>query len=814
MKEHTEVPSPPNKRSMHDDQDGDTNMEEDLGTNEENSEDETEAPQGRNTHAGHENEDDVSTGDKENQEENSEEGRIPQDEDEEMQEEQLSESEAESPLEETPGQEGEKESEEGREENPDTEAQDSTEDEMFYTPRRLIVTLTIGMPKDAIHRADLLTEQLNSFLSLARKCSTKHLRVIKYSEHKPIFSRDRKSWLKKFRGLGSDHLMTYTHGYYPWQQIRDGSFRFKLYLAIPLQHQDIDTYIKVLNDAWGDNQRATVLDVRGQDIYAPKKIGWLFRSHRMMANTRDLQEELNYMANRTNIHLKFGLNNQSLPDPNGGKWDPEKAVKAVMVETNEDSYDEAWSFLTKVYNGKESKPPFGIHMRFVGLKEHPEFRGNPHALHNISILMKRQAVFTADSVTTSTNKLVSIDSQIKGTKTLRMMLMELKPRCSGKDLREGRLFHSISRNITRAGNQEFHFTYNKLVQEEAGSIVSSICEFLRDELKIDPEYCCFAHFIRDDHQWDPITRTSTNPATEALNFMVEESKDLITRDETTGGNMEIDEDETMDEVDSKVARERQRCLGLNDEETIRSISKAKHRVIPSRVHGDARSVRSGISAITDLTSASKASRERKTMRSQLKEQQDMMKAQNDKIEKLMKLIAKTSISYEDGNDQNEDQSAQESGESSDSLKRNNPDGVINVDEDSGEGENGEDDDQSRGVRFDLPKAVDLQKESSSDSEEEQSDGGSEDSDASQNSDSDSSANSSKGNSKGVDQGRDTGGEEQYPSEDAVQEVGQPKHSRQKTNITAEMLDQAKKQKNQHANIEINATGSEESGFNV
>ena len=72
--------------------------------------------------------------------------------------------------------------------------------------------------------------------------------------------------------------------------------------------------------------------------------------------------------------------------------------------------------------------------------------------------------------------------------------------------------------------------------------------------------------------------------------MVEESKDLITRDETTGGNMEIDEDETMDEVDSNVARERQRCLGLNDEETIRSISKAKHRVIPSRVHGDARSV--------------------------------------------------------------------------------------------------------------------------------------------------------------------------------------------------------------------------------
>ena len=805
MKEHTEVPSPPNKRSMHGSQDGDTNMEGDLDSIGDISEDMADSPRSRHTHVGQRNEDDAGLEDKEEQE-GIIEDLTPQEEDEEIPE---HSAETEVP-EEAPVGGRDKEPGGKRTNTRDTEAQDIPEEEMFYTPRRLNVTLMIGMPKDAMHRAELLTEQLNAFLSLARKCSTKHLRVIKYAERKPILSRDKKSWLKKFRGLGSDHLMTYTHGYYPWQPIRDGAFRFKLYLAIPLQHQDLDTYIKVLNDAWGDNQRATVLDVQGQDIYSPKKIGWLFRSHRMMANTRDLQEELNHMANRTNPHLKFGLNNQSLPDPNGGKWDPEKAVKAVMIETNEDTYDEAWSFLTKVYNGKESKPPFGIHMRFVGLKEHPEFRGNPHALHNISILMKRQAVFTEDSVTTSTNKLVSIDSPIQGTKTLRMMLMELKPRCSGMELREGRLFHSISRNITRAGNQEFHFTYNKTVQEEAGSIVSSICEFLRDELKIDPELCCFAHYIRDDYKWDPITRTSSNPATEALNFLVEESKDLITRDGKAGGNIDIDEDETMDEVDSKVERERQRCLGLNDEETIKSISKVKHRVIPTRVHGDSNSVRSGISAITDITSASRASRERKNMRNQLKEQQEMMKTQNKKIEKLMQLLAKTSISYEEDNGQS-DQSAQESGESSDSFKHT-VDEVINVDEGSREGQHGEDDDQSRGVRFDLT-GTDLNKESSSESEEEQSDGSEKEEDI-QVWDSDSKENSSNGSSKGLAQEGDTERDDYYPWDNSVEERGHPKQTHQKTRITAEMLDQAKKQKNQQANTETYASGGEDSGFHI
>ena len=64
------------------------------------------------------------------------------------------------------------------------------EPEVDYTPRRLLVTVNIGMPKDAIQRGEFLTDQLNLFLDLARKCSQKNLRVIKYSENRPIAERN------------------------------------------------------------------------------------------------------------------------------------------------------------------------------------------------------------------------------------------------------------------------------------------------------------------------------------------------------------------------------------------------------------------------------------------------------------------------------------------------------------------------------------------------------------------------------------------------------------------------------------------------
>ena len=532
-----------------------------------------------------------------------------------------------------------------------------------YTPRRLMITIQIGMPKTALERIDFMAEQLNAFIEIARKCSQKQLRVIKYSDDKVIRAEDKKAWLKKFKGQGSDNLNEFTHGFYGWQALRDGAFRLKVYLAVPLRPgQAMSSFIRVLNDSWGDPQKATAMDILGQDLYNPKKIGWLFRSHRILSNTADLQNELTRYANRSYSGLKFGLNNQSIPDPNGGKWDPNTAVKAVMVEINEDRYSEAWQFLTNTYNAKNSKPPFGIHMRFVGLKDHPEFKNNPNAIHNISTLMKRQSVYLEDSITTSTSKLFSIDDNIVGTQSLRDIMMKLTPTCSGPELKDGRLFHSIARNINRAGNQEYHFTYNSSVKREAGSIVASICEFIRDELEIDPEICCYSHHVRDDHKWDTLTRTASNPDTDALAFLIEDSADLAAKGDAAKDLVEVDENETM-EVSSQVARERERMLGINDTETVIDMTKKKVRVtkkaVPKNVQNDANSVISGISGNTDYSSNTQASKERKKLRSNVATQQSQIETQSKQIKKLLEALAKSNIDLEQ-----DDNSYQESGEDS------------------------------------------------------------------------------------------------------------------------------------------------------
>ena len=489
-----------------------------------------------------------------------------------------------------------------------------------YTTRRVNITIEIKMPKSAIERINLITEQINNFLKLARNNSTKHLRVIRFTETVNQTAQDRKKWLKNFKGQGSNHLVEYIHGFYPWQPLRDGAFRFRIFLAIPLQpEQTIDTFIKTMNNEWGDPQKSTVVDLLGQEIYSPKKMGFLLRSNRFMANTSDLQNELTEHASRTFPGLKLSLTFQSIPDPTGAKWHPDTAVKGIMVETNEDTYWEAWEALHKIYNKTNPHPPLGIHMGFVGLKDHPEFRGNPNVIANISVLMKRQLVFQNDTVITSTSKLRHIDEQIVGTKSLRTILMELNPTCSGPAVKQGRLFQSISRNINRSGVQEFHFAYNKSVAKEAGSVVAGICEFIRDELKIEPESCCYSHKIREDHVWDPLTRTTSNPDTEALENLLEGTKDLARALETRDKDSDINEDEKMDE-DSKVLRERQRSMGITDDgETVQSMTKPKayRKKVPQEIGSDQQSVTSGISGIMEYTSTSKASQERKSLRKSL-----------------------------------------------------------------------------------------------------------------------------------------------------------------------------------------------------
>ena len=282
-----------------------------------------------------------------------------------------------------------------------------------YRMQRINITVEIKMPKDAIDRINLLTEQLNDFLKLARINLSPHVRVIKFTKTRRQTNTNRKSWLKHFKGQGSNHLSEYLYGFSPWQPLRDRTYRFRIFLAITLRsEQTITNFIKTMNNEWGDPQRATVMDILGQEIYSPKKMGFLLRSNRFMANTRDLQEALMEQASKEHPELKFSLTFQSIPDPTGAKWHPNTVVKGIMVESNEDTYWEAWNALHKIYNKDNQNPPLGIHMSFVGMKDHPEFQENPNVVNNISVLMKRQLVFQNDLIQTATCKIRDMDAQI------------------------------------------------------------------------------------------------------------------------------------------------------------------------------------------------------------------------------------------------------------------------------------------------------------------------------------------------------------------------------------------------------------------
>ena len=289
------------------------------------------------------------------------------------------------------------------------------------------------------------------------------------------------------------------------------------------------------------------------------------------------------------------------------------------------------------------------------------------------------------------------------------------------------------RNINRAGVQEYYFSYNKAVAKEAGSVVSGICEFIRDELQIEPEICCHAHQIRDDHKWDPITRTASNPDTEALLDLIEGSKDLARRHEHKEKESMINENKEMDE-DSKIVRERQRSMGITDGgETVENMTRPKkynHKRIPHEVGSEHQSITSGISGITEYTSTSKASQERKSLRRNLqqaeanaqklkkviKDKEAETEKERKKIRELLKSLSTARISPKTLEAVQVIVGGQDSGESSADNSQ------------SQEGERERDDEADIGLRFKLsqnrsyPPQGEEEEQDTSDEEQEHSEG--------------------------------------------------------------------------------------------
>ena len=132
------------------------------------------------------------------------------------------------------------------------QSRSNNDQEWKYVTRRIIISLEIEEPTDAQNRVELLCSSLNSFLDMARKFSGKHLRVMSFASKDMAKAEHRKQWLKKFKACSME-LKEFTNGYYPYQKLREGVYRLRVKLAIPLKRDKMITqFIEACSENWGN----------------------------------------------------------------------------------------------------------------------------------------------------------------------------------------------------------------------------------------------------------------------------------------------------------------------------------------------------------------------------------------------------------------------------------------------------------------------------------------------------------------------------------------------------------------------------------
>ena len=187
-----------------------------------------------------------------------------------------------------------------------------------YVERRLLVSFRIELPNNPQHRLELLATEINAFLDTARKRSKNHLRMMRYKSTEVAHDKDKKQWIRVIKACPS-YFDEFTHGYYPYQKLREGVYRLKIKVAIPLKDsKTMDQFIEACSQSWGDPEFPTVKDLPSQHIFNHKKLGWFLRSTTFMGHTRDLQKELDLLAKAQFQDLAFGLSFQTIPNPNNG----------------------------------------------------------------------------------------------------------------------------------------------------------------------------------------------------------------------------------------------------------------------------------------------------------------------------------------------------------------------------------------------------------------------------------------------------------------------------------------------------------------
>ena len=493
-----------------------------------------------------------------------------------------------------------------------------------WKAHRLACMFSIEQPENNNARISMITTELNKMLAAVKKYTPKAF-VRKFAEHGTPRDRERKHWISMLDRSKASDLIHYTHGFLAWVTPRSGTQRLLIQLIVPVQTDIPDLLLDMNNSQWASKNERRLYDIKEQDLYAPRQIGWLFRSNHVMAASDELQKEFERKGK-----IKFGLTFKTVSVP-GQKYNKDTAVKAVCVSTNAGNVDEAWALLTQWYNSAKPVYPLGIPLVFVPGYNHPHVHNNPHAAKNISTLLERQKIFINDTATAPCPILACPDEPTEATakRTIRQLLMEVTATTMGNDLLGAKLFHAISKKTSMSGSTEYHFTFHKAVAREAKSVVSGLAQFIKKELRIDPDPYCFAHMYDTTQKWDNKTRCLSN---ETINFL----------DKIAGIDLNEEEEPDIQEgseiftMDAKQKRESRRIMGLKDDETVQDITKKKKK---PRVEGDDISQFTEISGLTQYTSNTAASHERKQLRKKVDEKQAVLDEQEAEIARLKAALA-------------------------------------------------------------------------------------------------------------------------------------------------------------------------------
>ena len=500
-----------------------------------------------------------------------------------------------------------------------------------WTSHRIACLFEIDRPENKSARTQILSTELNKMLTAARDYISKTF-VRKYREHLTPRDNERREWITKFDRKKASDLNDFTFGFYGFQAPRGGLHRLLIQIIVPVGTNISDLIMNVNNHSWANKNGRRIMDIKEQNLYAPKQVGWLFRSNYVMGASTELQEAF---ENRGGI--PFGLTFKTIPLKFGTRYDKETAVKAICISANEEDQDTAWSLLMEWYNVKLHSYPLGIPMKFVPSNDHPDIVHNPAAAQNISTLMERQRIFLTDMESIPCPSLAFPDERIgNGMRTLRHELMDITATTMGREHLGAKLFHAISKKTSMDGNTTYHFTYHKALEREAHSVVSGLGSFIAKELKLDPDTFCFPHTLSDSYEWDKKKRCVHNATTAYLA-------------ELADGKDTDDEEEEESEgysMNSKHKRESRRIMGLNDEETVTDITKKKPKrtapVVPTEIKDDGSAV-SAISGFSVYSSSTAASKERKNLRNQISDQHELLEEQEAEIAKLRSLIATQKI---------------------------------------------------------------------------------------------------------------------------------------------------------------------------